>query len=1222
MIRHEVRCSVGLDAAYRTRDAARPETSRRHGRFDDRRITPRPAARVPLFLPARGSMALSHLIDHLLRDPGVADAIAALERQSIVVPDLPISARAALAAAAISRQSGSVLVAASRGDRAETLAAAIAEYLPARSVILWPAPEALPYEQLPFDLETATERAAVLDSLSTRAPKSPGSILVTPAHGLMQIVMPPDVLRASIRVLRVGDRLSQEELLHWATDRGYEVTPIVQDPGQVARRGSILDLFPPGTDLPVRIDFFGDEIDGIRSFDPHSQRSHDRLREIRLLPSAELPVERLHNSADELRRLNLDGLRPEVRAEWDRTFELLASGQTPPSLDLFASYLVDQPTTLTDYLDTDSLVIVDEPSAVELVASQLERQANELRDAFVANGELPAGLRSPIAPWSAVRQALRDRRVLSVGAPLDDKLLPIETVALVDAPRFAGRLADALDDVRQRLTDGWRIAIATDQVDRLTELFEEQDIFPRRDRRRDASAAPLPLAPGTLEIRTSDLDSGWSAPESKLLLLADLEIFGFRKQTRRAHRRRHAESGPLAAALSPGDYVVHVDYGVGIFRGLVRLETGGVEREYLHVDYAKGDRLYVPVDQTDRVARYSGGGIDPTLTRLGSGEWQQTRRRVRRAVREMAFELIQLYATRETTRATPYGPDTWWDHELASSFPYTETPDQAAAITAVKKDLESSQPMDRLVVGDVGFGKTEVALRAAFRAVNDGRQVAVLVPTTVLALQHFTTFQQRLAAFPVRVEMLSRLRNKAEQREVIKGLEDGSVDIVIGTHRLVQNDVRFKNLGLVVIDEEQRFGVRQKEFLKKLRTEVDVLTMSATPIPRTLHMALAGIRDISMIDTAPQARLPIRTFVTPTQDQLIREVILREIDRGGQVYFVHNRVHDIDRLAHKLRELVPEARFGVGHGQMDEEVLEEIVLGFVRKDFDVLISTTIIESGVDIPNVNTIIIDNADTLGLTQLYQLRGRVGRSTNRAYAYLLYKPDKALSAEAQERLVAIQEATELGAGLRLAMRDMEIRGAGNILGAEQSGHIAAVGYELYIRLLAQAVEEIRSGEPRRESGPVIMDLPLTALIPGDYIVDTELRLAIYRRIAAVADERQLEQVRQELEDRFGPIPEEVEHLLALIALRIRAQALGIESLIEREREIVIRPVPTAGLEHRLVSRLGRAVKLTAQSIRIRLPDLTISWRDAVDVVLEAVESTQSGNRSLSEPAVLTAS
>jgi transcription-repair coupling factor (superfamily II helicase) len=768
-------------------------------------------------------------------------------------------------------------------------------------------------------------------------------------------------------------------------------------------------------------------------------------------------------------------------------------------------------------------------------------------------------------------------------------------------------LADLVEAVRQRLDEGWSVSIATDQVERLTELFEERDVFPRRDRRRDANAVSLPLPAGALEIRASDLDSGWAALDVKLLLLADFEIFGFSKQTRRAHRRRHSEAAPLASSLTPGDYVVHVDYGVGIFRGLVRLETGGVEREYLQVDYAKGDRLFVPVDQTDRVARYSGGGVDPTLTRLGSGEWQQTRRRVRRAVREMAFELIQLYATRETSRSRPYGPDTVWDHELATSFPYLETPDQQVAIDAVRNGLEASEPMDRLVVGDVGFGKTEVALRAAFKAVNAGRQVAVLVPTTVLALQHFTTFSQRLAAFPVRVEMLSRLRNKAEQREVVAGLAEGSVDIVIGTHRLVQNDVRFKDLGLVVIDEEQRFGVRQKEFLKRLRTEVDVLTMSATPIPRTLHMALAGIRDISMIDTAPQARLPIRTFVTPTQDQLIREVILREIDRGGQVYFVHNRVHDIDRLAHKLRELVPEARFGVGHGQMDEEVLEEIILGFVRKDFDVLVSTTIIESGIDIPNVNTIIIDNADTLGLTQLYQLRGRVGRSTNRAYAYLLYKPEKALSEDAQERLIAIQEATELGSGMRVAMRDMEIRGAGNILGAEQSGHIAAIGYELYIRLLAQAVDEIRSGKPLPESGPVILDLPLTALIPVDYIVDTELRLAMYRRIAAIENTPELEAMRQELEDRFGPMSEEVEHLLALIALRIRVQALGIESMIEREREIVIRPVATAGLERQLNARLGQAVKLTAHSIRLRLPDLKVPWQEAIDAVLDAIESTR---------------
>jgi len=543
---------------------------------------------------------------------------------------------------------------------------------------------------------------------------------------------------------------------------------------------------------------------------------------------------------------------------------------------------------------------------------------------------------------------------------------------------------------------------------------------------------------------------------------------------------------------------------------------------------------------------------------------------------------------------------------LAESFPYTETADQFRAISEVKGDLESPKPMDRLVCGDVGFGKTEVALRAAFKAVNNGLQVAVLVPTTVLALQHFTTFGQRLAAFPVRVEMLSRLRSKHDQREIVLGLAEGTIDIVIGTHRLVQKDVKFKNLGLVVIDEEQRFGVRQKEYLKQIRTEVDVLTMSATPIPRTLHMSLVGIRDISMIDTAPQARLPIRTFVTGTDDKLIREVILRELERGGQVYVVHNRVHSIDRLAHHLRELVPEARFGIGHGQMDEVVLEEVILSFVRHDYDVLICTTIIESGIDIPNVNTIIIDDADRFGLTQLYQLRGRVGRGANRAYAYLLHKPDKVLTQEAQARLEAIQEATELGAGMRVAMRDMEIRGAGNILGAEQSGHIAEIGFELYIRLLSQAVEEVKAGRPFTEQSAVTLDLPLTALIPASYVADMWLRLATYRRVAAVTSQRGLVEIRDELVDRFGPIPDEVEHLMALIALRLRSEELGIESIVEREREIVIRPVETRLLDQRrLGSKLGRAIRFTPHAVRLRLPDLEVPWEDAINSVLDAVDA-----------------
>ncbi|HRA47802.1 MAG TPA: transcription-repair coupling factor, partial [Thermomicrobiales bacterium] len=597
-----------------------------------------------------------------------------------------------------------------------------------------------------------------------------------------------------------------------------------------------------------------------------------------------------------------------------------------------------------------------------------------------------------------------------------------------------------------------------------------------------------------------------------------------------------------------------------------------------------------------------------SLTKLGTGEWQRAKSRVRKAVREMAFELIQLYAARESGSGVAFPANSTWDEELAESFPYLETADQMHAIQDVTGDLEQSRPMDRLVCGDVGFGKTEVALRAAFKVINAGKQVAVLVPTTVLALQHFTTFRQRLSAFPVRIEMLSRLKSRGEQHEIVAGLADGSVDIVIGTHRLVQNDIRFQDLGLVVVDEEQRFGVRHKEFLKRLRTEVDVLTMSATPIPRTLHMSLSGIRDISIINTAPQDRLPIRTFVTDYSESLVREVILREMERGGQIYFVHNRVHSIDRLAAKLRTIVPEARIGIGHGQMDEHVLEDVILGFVRHDFDILLCTTIIESGIDIPNVNTIVIDDADRFGLTQLYQLRGRVGRGSHRAYAYLLHKPDKALSEVAQARLDAIQEATELGAGMQVALRDMEIRGAGNVLGAEQSGNIADVGYELYVRLLSQAVEEIRQGYPFAETQTLTLDLPLTALIPASYVQDTELRLNTYRRIAGATSLADVTGMSDELIDRFGPIPEEVEHLLALIRVRIRCLALGMESVIEREREIVMRPIDTTLLRKRALEQaIGSALRFTPNSVRIRLPDLDVPWESALELVIADVERAQ---------------
>ncbi len=1160
-------------------------------------------------------MSLAHITQAMTGSDLIGEAVRQLAtRRTASVADLPDAARPAVLAAILQDRTRPVLVVTSRADRADRLAASLSEYLPAdRQVRMWQAPDAVPYEQLPVDREASVRRVRELETMGTE--RSTGAVWVSPVSGLMQLVTPPDALQRMTKRLVLGRRQNIEDLAAWSRSVGYEPVSIVQEAGTISRRGGIVDIFPPGADYPVRIDFFGDDIESIRRFDPHTQRSIDRLTTVTLLPPFELPVWNISAVSGALEALDLTALRPEVAAEWSRRLMQVRHGQVPDSLDLLAGHLVPDRTTMLDHLPDDVLIVQDQPDALQLAASQLELQANELARTFQASGELPVGVPQPFVASAEALGRLETFASLRLGSSRPDDNTALSGEAIGDSPLFAGNLGEMSTHLTSLLAAGWHVTVATDQVERLSDILRERGVD-RGYMGADGPATASVRATGSMDVQASGLSGGWTWPDRRLAVWTDLEIFGFRKQARRKGQRTEAESRGFIQGLQPGEYVVHIDHGVATFSGLVRLETQGIEREYLLLEYQRGDKLYVPVDQSARVTRYSGGGVAPSLNRLGSGDWARIKRSVKRAVRDMAFELIQLYAYRESGKGHAFPPDSRWDHELAESFPFVETVDQAKAIDDVRADMESPQPMDRLVCGDVGFGKTEIAIRAAFKAVNAGRQVAVLVPTTVLALQHFTTFRDRLAAFPVRVEMLSRLRTRPERATVLEGLREGSVDIVIGTHRLVQKDVAFRNLGLAVVDEEQRFGVRQKEFLKQLRSEVDVLTMSATPIPRTLHLSLSRIRDISMIETPPQARLPIRTFVTASSDQLIREVVLREIDRGGQVFFVHNRVHDIDVLAARLRKVVPEARLGVGHGQMDEQVLEEVMLGFVRKDFDVLISTTIIESGVDIPNVNTIIIDNADTLGLTQLYQLRGRVGRSTNRAYAYLLHRPHKALSEEAQERLETIQEATELGAGLRVAMRDLEIRGAGNILGAEQSGHIATVGYELYMRLLGQAVEEVRSGAPAQEDGPVSLDLPMTALIPEDYIADTELRLSLYRQIAAVVTPDQVGQLEDELRDRFGDFPEEVEHLFALIRLRIRSASLGIDSVVEHEREIVVRPVPTSRLDRRRLEReLGGAIRITPNSLRIRLLELTMPWQRALDILLDAVE--ESAARSLSHAA-----
>jgi len=1150
-------------------------------------------------------LSLSHLLPTIANYAPLKDALSGLSRgENRTLADMPEAMRPVIAAAVASRSPGPVLVLTSRRDRADALASAIAEYLPSDIQLhQWAAPDAQPWEQLPIDTEASIQRVQVMEALQSH-PDTP-SVIVAPVHALTQLLMAPDDFRSHSIELRVGRRIDTVKLLAWAASVGYQQNPMVQEPGTIARRGGIVDIFPPGSDYPVRVDFFGDDIESIRYFDPHSQRSTERLSSIRLLPPLELPTWRLKAAAERVRTVSTKDLRSEVAEEWHRLVDHMRQGIVPTSLDLFAGYLVPERTSLLSYLPEGTRVVVDQPGAVTLAAGQIDQQEDDLVRTLIESGEMPAGVTKPALVASESLAALSSFTTLRLGTETETDIEAISMDGIGDPPLFNSKMLDLVKVLKPQLQRGWKIVIATDQVDRMTDILQEHDIYPRRGSRGEAEDAS-PLAAGMVEIQPSDLTAGWSWNRGKLAVWTDFEMFGFRKQMRRAGTRTMSEARAFAASLEPGEHVVHVDHGIGKFIGLVRMETQGIEREYLLLEYEKGDKLYVPVDQSDRVTRYATGGVAaPALNKLGSGEWVKTKRRVRRVVREMAFELIQLYAYRDSGVGYQFPPDTRWDYELAESFPFVETKDQALAIEAVKSDMESYRPMDRLICGDVGFGKTEVALRAAFKAVNAGKQVAVLVPTTILALQHYETFRQRMAAYPINLQMMSRLRSKKQQAQTVKDLKAGTVDIVIGTHRLVQKDVDFKDLGLVIVDEEQRFGVRQKEFLKTLRTQVDVLSMSATPIPRTLHLSLSGIRDISMIETAPQARLPIRTFVTPFQDQLVREVVLRELDRGGQIYVVHNRVHDIDRLADRLRKIVPEARFGIGHGQMDEHVLEEVMLGFVRHEFDVLLATTIIESGVDIPNVNTMIIDNADTLGLTQLYQLRGRVGRGANRAYAYLLYQPHKRLKSEAQERLETIQEATELGAGLRVAMRDLEIRGAGNILGAEQSGHIATVGYELYMRLLSQAVEEVRSGRPAMESGPITLDLPMTALIPEDYIPDAELRLNTYRQIAGVETLEQVGELADELLDRFGDFPDEVEHLLALIRLRIRANALGIDSVVERERQIIIRPIETKALSReRLEKAVGDALRITPNSIRIRLLELTVPWQEALDRVLDEIE------------------
>ena len=1132
-------------------------------------------------------------------------------------------ARAAFLASVWQRQRGPILVVTPRPDDARRLHDQLLTYLGEdQPVHLLPEPEVLPFERLAVDANTGNQRLSALAALAAGgrfAGMEPDvqPLVVCSVGSALIYTLPPELMAGvfpasgELSLWRKGDRVRVNTLLAQWLDLGYRNEPVVEAPGSFSHRGGILDVYPTGSDWPLRIELWDDEIDTIRYFDPVSQRSICPADEVRLAPAREqLPnLASLESVAARTDALDYAKCSGEVRDRMAEELSLLSSSPNPETLT-FYNGLINQ-AHLLEYIGANGLVVLERSGRVEAEAQELEERFQRMREAREDRGELPVNFPSPLMGWEEFSNRLSSVPQMQLQTWVGDD----EDKIFRPSTPYYGKLEQLAADVRRHQTANYAVVAVTQHQRRVAEILEQEGIGVTQ-----ADSLESAPSPGQVWLLPGSLRDGWtvelphgtgeSGEVGALVLLTDSELFGTVKELR-YHRRRKAEHGPevILADLVPGAHVVHVDHGVARFAGTTHIGDGDDEKEYLILEYAENDKLYVPTDHLDRVSAYVGAQDQPpSLTRLSTAEWARVKQRVKGATREMAQELLRINAARALAEGHEHGADTVWQQELEDSFPFVETPDQAKAIIDVKNDMETTRPMDRLICGDVGYGKTEIALRAAFKSVNDGMQVGMLVPTTVLAQQHYATFSERLSPFPVKVEVLSRFRTPKEQQEVIEGLKDGSVDIVIGTHRLLQKDVQFKNLGLAIVDEEQRFGVSHKERLKQLRKEVDMLTLSATPIPRTLNMALAGIRDLSTMDSAPEARLPVKTFVSEYSEDVIKEAILREMERGGQVFYLHNRVRTIHQAAADLLKLVPHARVMVGHGQMAETELEDVMVDFANGEADVLVCTTIIESGLDMPNVNTLIVERADRFGLAQLYQLRGRVGRSEHRAYAYLMVPRGRRITEAAEHRLQAILEASELGAGFRIAMRDLGIRGAGNILGASQSGHIQDVGLDLYTQLLSEAVRELEEetgeiggAEPLPTELPRI-DLPLNARIPEDYVDHLPTRLAVYQRLAKLADSDDIPEIREELRDRFGPVPEEVENLLTLAGLRSLAATVGVESVVQANDAIVLSlRVPVGGARVPLQKALGPSVQVGNTQMHMPLRRLGDEWLSRLTRVLE---------------------
>jgi transcription-repair coupling factor (superfamily II helicase) len=1168
-------------------------------------------------------MSLSGLLQVIGADPDLQQAV----EQAAQLPGLggdfiaPVPLRPLLVAALAGAvkpdgqepdSSQFVLAVTATAREAEDLAAGLGSLLGGDAVGYFPAWETLPHERLSPRSDTSGQRLAVLRRLAHPDPSDarsgPLRVVATPVRSLLQPMVSGLGELAPVK-LAAGQSASMDDTVVHLVEIGYSRVELVERRGEIAVRGGLLDVFPPTEEHPMRIEFWGDEVEEIRYFKAADQRSLTVAEEgLWAPPCRELLLTR--SVRDRARQLV---------AEWPGLHDILgkmAEGITVEGMEALAPALTDKMELLLDYLPAGARIVVCDPERIRARAADLVWTSQEFLEASwvnaAAGGQVPIDLGdAAIRPITEVREAatglglpwwtitpfatadgsasVQDGNGVAPADRSDDGPAPFRINA-DPAPGYRGDTARAVADVRQWLSEKWQVVLVTGghgPAKRLAEMLRSDGVGARDGDLRDAPEA------GVAQVTTGLLESGFVWPSIRLAVLAEADLSGTRSGTRQSHRmpsRRRGGIDPLQ--LTPGDFIVHEQHGVGRYLEMTSRTVQGATRDYLVIEYAPSkrgqppDRLYLPTDQLDEVTRYT-GGESPSLHRLGGADWVKAKGRARKAVRDIAAGLIRLYQARMASPGHAFGPDTPWQRELEDAFPYVETPDQLAAVDEVKADMERAVPMDRLICGDVGYGKTEIAVRAAFKAVQDGKQVVVLVPTTLLSGQHFVTFSERYGPFPVSVRAMSRFQSDREVADTLEGLASGKVDVVIGTHRLLSPEVRFARLGLLIIDEEQRFGVEHKEFLKQLRTEVDVLAMSATPIPRTLEMGISGIREMSTILTPPEERHPVLTSVAPYDEKQIAAAIRRELLRDGQVFFVHNRVSSINKVAARLAELVPEARIGIGHGQMNEHTLEKVMSQFVEREFDVLVSTTIVESGLDIPNANTLIVDRADAYGLPDLHQLRGRVGRGRERGYAYFLYPPEKPLTETAHERLATLQQHTGIGAGLHIAMKDLEIRGAGNLLGGEQSGHVAAVGFDLYVKMIGEAVRELRGDGPA-ERPEVRVELPVDAHIPHDYVTGERLRLEAYTRIAAIDSVHDIDAVRDELSDRFGLVPDQVENLLAVARLRSVARDAGLTDIILQGNHIRFAPVQLPDSRQVRLQRMypGAIIKPAVATMLIPVP------------------------------------